>query len=524
MFGRPAAQRRREERGQLCGNFSGNRSWAPDHRKPQSATSSARSGNALAWDGMRSLMASLGDQHQNRDVLLGLKEILDERSQARLVSLGAQSIASQVKELGSLETWRKEYLDSKVPNKKVDQITALERRQEWLRDEHSRSEKSLDIAVRLEVLPSSKKDQYDERLKRLRNGDPEWEECFVRLYTCAEWAFEKWAKDAGLDCIDRNVTDLYDRQDYKVDGRNVDVKTTISVGRFELKSYWSSDGSSETGEIICAVRSWLNQRDDLTSQHRIQGIFHALAYGEMPLHLKYFTLNSGLRNVCYFHSPRIFFNLKSALPPPVPPIDTDVIEYCAQNKEYLPAILDLMTGNAIALLRTALPPCHQSFAPIAAELMKRKMRHLLPHYLADHILDKILHKESLDSDAIEKVLWSVFEPSQDQKRYLQTLMRACKILPRVRCAHHPDEGIKDMSIEVKLRERKLILYARCGIDPSLKTTLVAYCWKTLEVLVYRDPGISVCDAPRCGCLTHMLGRDRIGRRTCPKYGDHSKLG
>ena len=469
-------------------------------------------------------MTSIADQHQNRDVLLGLEELIDDRPRARLISSETRPIALQVKEFSSLEDWRKHCQGSKIPNTKFNQILALESLQNRLQAEQRKSDRSLHICVPFENLPPSKKEQYEKRLRMEPKEDPEWNKCHVRLYTSAEWAFETWARSAGLDCIDLNIMNLYDPQDYEVDGRKVDVKATISVGfagRCELKCYWSPDGSSDTGEIICAVRSEVGRRDELTSRQYIQGIFHPDAYREMPVLLKYFTLDGNLRNACYFHSPHIFFKVKSALAPPIQRIDEDVIEYCVQNSKYLPAVFHLMAGDTAMLLREVLPPCHQDFALIAAEMMSRGLRHLLPHYLADYILDKILNKRSIDPDAIEKIIWSVFMPNMDQKKYLQILMKVCRCLPHVRCAHHPDESIGDMDIDITESRGKLILYARCGVDPSLKTTFLAYSWKTLEVLVYRDRGISVCDAPRCGCLTHLYRGKKLGKRTCTKYGEAS---
>jgi hypothetical protein len=300
----------------------------------------------------------------------------------------------------------------------------------------------------------------------------------------------------------------------------VDVKTTISVGRPELKSYWSPD-NLETGEIICAVRSTLKNRDEGMSEHRIQGIFHSHAYDNISVPLTYFQLNNNLFNPCYFHTPKAFFGVKGPPDIQVPHIDADVTDYCIANGKYLAAIFYLPSEDPAALLRKALPPCQRDFVPVAAELIKRKLRHLLSHYLADYCLSKIKNKESIDTDAVTHVLWSICEPYPDQELFLRTLLQASAILPIVRCAHHPDEGVERMNIEVAWGERgRLILRARCPTNRTLSTTFLAYSWKTLETLVYGGPGISVCDAPDCGCLTHMYDGRKIGRRYCSRYGDH----
>lgn len=462
-------------------------------------------------------MAGIADQHQNCKVLLNL-------TKTRLLSLRTQPIGAQIKELGPMNVWRQRYHESGVPNAKVDQLAALERLQEWLLKQRNLSEQSLRIDVQFDNFPPSKRQQYDQRLRDL--GEPsQWDKCFVKIYTAAEWAFETWAKRAGLDCNDRNTTNPYDPQDYSIADRSIDVKTTISVGRsspLELKCYWAPSNLPETGEIICAVRSTSENRDSLVSRHHIQGIFHPPIYENISVRLKHFKLSNPLLNACYFHSPKIFFGVKGPIAPQLPSIDPDVVDYCVENAKYLDAIFHPTTHDIGVPLSKILPPGHQDFVPIASELMNREMRHLIPHYLADYFLEKIIRKESIDMDAIRKAVWPIFTPSADQEKYLTILVQVQEILSSVRCAHHPNkEGIEDMDIKVVSGE-KLILRACCPTDPQLGTTLLAYSWKTLEPLIYGRPGISVCDAPGCGCLTHVYHGEKIGRRTCNRYGDSSR--
>ncbi len=66
-------------------------------------------------------------------------------------------------------------------------------------------------------------------------------------------------------------------------------------------------------------------------------------------------------------------------------------------------------------------------------------------------------------------------------------MQACDILPSVSCAHHPDEGIAEMDININIRPgKKPIIRAKCPSNPKLKTTVLAYSWKTGETLVYGE--------------------------------------
>lgn len=466
-------------------------------------------------------MAGLADQHGNLDVLRGLKQGFDEAHRTALRSRSSLPIALQVQEHSSVEEWVDDYASMKIPNMKADQIVALQNLERWEQNQRDKLQESLEIIVELQSLPPSKMLQYQERLRNPHNGnDPKWHECFVRLYTSAEWALEHWAQAAGLECIDLNAKDLFDKHDYQVNGRNIDVKTTISVGRSELKSYWSSRESCDTGEIICAIASNIKSLNERSSRHLIQGIFHAVSYETVSVPLQFFTLDRPLRNACYFHPLDIFFLQRKSPCPSVRTIDDDVIDFCVRNGQHLPAIFRISArDDALKLLRIALPSLHHDFAPVAAELMTRDMCHLLPHYLADYILKKIVSKEAVDGDVLAKVLWSVFLPTRDQIRYLEVLMRASKILPRLRCAHHGSENIEGMDIDVQWGKGKLILRARCGANPRLATTFLAYSWKTLETLVYGDPGISICDAPDCGCLTHEHDGRRIGRRSCAKYGD-----
>jgi hypothetical protein len=75
-----------------------------------------------------------------------------------------------------------------------------------------------------------------------------------------------------------------------------------------------------------------------------------------------------------------------------------------------------------------------------------------------------------------------------------------------------------MEIKVVPKGDKLILRAYC--PAKLGTTILAYSRVTLGELLYGSPGVWVCDAPGCGCLTHIHDGETIGRSSCSRYGDH----
>lgn len=473
--------------------------------------------------------SSVADQHNNRSELLSVRARVEEEQRTRLALLATQPLPLQIAALGSLEEWRTQYRESNIPNRKLEQLDILKNLEERLRDERHRSEQSLEFSLRLADFPASKKKQYDQRLQGRHDHDPDWHECFVRLYTAAEWAFEKWAKTAGLECIDLNIANQYGPQDYTIAGRDIDVKATISVGgrgRREFKTHWSPGNLVETGEIICSITSDIGLLKEETSHHYIQGIFSAACYGETSQNLRHFKLDKNLLNACYFHSPDIFFGRIDV--PPAPVIDEDVIDYCVSNRQYLSAIFSLGIRDAEPLLRRASPTL-SDFIPVASKLMNRNAAYLLPHFLADYLMEKIIKKESMDTAAIENVIWSIYEPYEHQKKYLRALISVYDILPKVRCAHHPHERIEDMDIEISWKMGRPILRARCPTNRELSTTFLAYSWWTLETLIYDDPrgSVAVCDAPGCGCLTHTV-RDyktgelrRIGRIDCINYGKFS---
>jgi hypothetical protein len=474
---------------------------------------------------------SLGDQHHNR-------KVLDEWSRSNLTRLALTPLSEQIKEFYSFEQWRDRYLQVKIENKKLDQILALERLQSWLKKEHERSEESRTFKFLWEDIPSSKEKQYKQGLAECRKKYPN-EPCerFVQAYIGAERAFETWAKESKLDCVDLNASDPWSKQDYRVNGLNVDVKTTLNYGQTGLKNHWFRKGI-DANEIICAVHSsWEDDgrqkshyvlhkghHDDQQKyyhHHYVQGIFHATVYREIARELKYFPPTNNSLNACYFHPPENFFGVMGSPEPQVPPLDQDVVEYCARNAKYLSAILRLPRPDATVLLKNVLPECHQDFVPLAAELMNRNMRHLLPLYQADYILTKIGLKETMKLDDVNDISSSIFEPNEYQKLYLESLLRVAKILPKVRCIDCDDShGIDEMDIEVRWgREERVvpIVRARCKYKPKAHTTVLAYSRKTFETLVYGNAGVSVC-GKECGCLTHIYDGQRIGKTGCPRYG------
>jgi hypothetical protein len=313
-----------------------------------------------------------------------------------------EPLAQQVERHGSFEKWSKACVRSKTPNRKFDQVKALQFLDSQVKALRDKSEEQLNLAVTDEMLSESKKKQIRDGHRALdASASPFDRETIrqhqiVRLSRHAEWAFESWANLNGLPCQDLNSSNPFDPQDYMVCGKRVDVKTTISVGPSGRNVHWlpNPDDSRRNSEIICGVSSW-QYAGDLETQHSIRGILDRSVYELLPP-LRFFRPDNVCLNPCYFQPPAIYFG-RFNVNAPTEGFDSDVLEYCVDSRLFPSGIFWCAQTKAAELVANFLPPnlCND-FSCMVAALLQRNSIHLLPHYLAEHYITKIMSKSTID--------------------------------------------------------------------------------------------------------------------------------
>ena len=404
-------------------------------------------------------------------------------------------------------------------------------------------------------LSSSKKNQYRQAMSRAlqeikKNEDQGiektvdkgkievsfFEEWKIKFYIISEWIIEDRALRHNLKYLDHNLTNPYSPEDCRINGVDIDVKTTVGLGRLKAIPFYSR--SEDTAEIQVAVKSeCFNPRNPYYTQHNILGIFDASKYNNLKSPLKYLPVLSQVKNSCYFQPLEDYFNLLPKISDKIINYEQDVIDYWIkidalpkkkihQVNYNLIAIIFLMLDYPDKLsnfLKTQLPENHHDFIPIVLELAAEKSIQLLPHYLADYLMKKIHKREVINQQSVVHVMFSICFPNVSQRLYIENLFKLIEIIPEVRCKWHPEEDIKDM--EIRYREGDIPTFqVQCPQDPTKRTTIYSYSWKTYDTLLYKKN--PQCDNNNCGGLTHQwfdYGEESkknktICKSTCIEHG------
>ena len=392
------------------------------------------------------------------------------------------------------------------------------------------------------------------------------------LYTLAEDIVEQWALKNNLDYHDYNSSNQYAPQDCRIDGVNVDVKTTTGIGRQHLKNFYryksEEDKAQNINEIIIGISSSTEKdrtpyTSDTSSSHVILGIYDPSIYSQIDLELKHFKLSNNLINACYFQSLESYFNIETDLKAyKERKYDLELInslteaslksyhgslvdkeEYIIDDGQYqdfsqmiydgylsfLPPIIYVLLGFPKRLgsyIESLLPKENHDLIPIIIELSSKKKMQLFPHYFADYLLDKIMNKEQINEKEILPIIFSLIIVCDYQKVhaliYIKNLFKLAKMLPNVRCKWHPNETMKDMSLSIFHNSYLPTVMAKCSHHPKQNTTIYTYSWKTGETLFYGQEDTKNCDLDDCGCLIHQPFGDKwYGRKNCKKYGQYS---
>ena len=405
----------------------------------------------------------------------------------------------------------------------IENLKALSQRIEKSWAERVYSNKTLYLNFDLTKLSKSKKEQYKLQVERapkvmLKNGDTKIafpQDWIIRFYITAEWIVADWARRHFLSHIDFNEEDPYSAIDCNIDGINIDVKTTLGLGR--RKGIPLYNRVSDESEIQVAIWSKIDNPfhsspQNAITRHAIQGIFDPNEYSSINIPLKFFLVKTTYKNCCYFQPLENYFNIP-VIGSKTKKFDMAVLEFWLNNEVKQPLEIGafnfnlcsyfyVLRNSSIELqdpLRSLLPKIHHDFIPTVIELENKKKMTLLPHYLADYLVTKIMTYAKIDANGLINILFSIYYPNEFQREFLLNLIKLIDVLPEVRCRWHPDEGIEHMGFGY---DEGYIptFYFKCQQDPTLRTTIYSYSWKTLETVLYKvNPS---CNDLSCGGLTH----------------------
>lgn len=433
-------------------------------------------------------------------------------------------------------------------------------------------------------ISKNKLKQFYERFKKLNitsrdydqrtiSSDEKYKIINTWLYTLAEDIVEQWALKNNLEYHDYNSSNQYAPQDCRITGVDVDVKTTVGIGRQHLKNFYryksAKDKTKNINEVIIGISSRTEKDSepyfsDTSSSHVILGIYDPSIYSQIDLQLKHFKPSNNLINACYFQSLESYFNIETDLKAykerkyDLKLINSlteaslksyhgsliDKEEYIIDDGQYqdfsqmiydgylsfLPPIIYVLLGFPKRLgsyIESLLPKENHDLIPIIIELSSKKKMQLFPHYFADYLLDKIMTKEQVNEKELLPIIFSLIIVCDYQKVhaliYIKNLFKLAKILPNVRCKWHPNETMKDMSLSIFHNSYLPTVMAKCSHHPKQNTTIYTYSWKTGETIFYGQKDTKNCDLDDCGCLIHQpFGDNWYGRKTCEKYGQSSR--
>lgn len=372
-------------------------------------------------------------------------------------------------------------------------------------------------------LSAAKQQQLQTRLNSIGNPKKGWDLHNTIAYTYSEYHVETWAKQHQLTVLDYNEANLFAPQDYKIDGKDIDVKSVIGVGRRHGTQYSSF---SVDNEILVGVYTHTDKLNDDVIELSIDGVFDPQQYSALDLPLRYLKLRSA-PNVCYFSSIERYFLPKTNISSTPIRISAALILHSASNGSF-PQLLEACTKEQCeVLLEKLITKQNQTLISTIVELTNKDRIELFAHYLADYIIDKTVQKQVIDTDNIEMLLGCITPIQSRQRQLILDLLQANQTLKLVRCHWHPEETIREMGIDIYYADTSSVptLKAVCDCNPRLKTTFFTYSWKTNQTLCYRHDD-NICDQLNCGCLLHSyrdykLGNIILGKSSCTKYGKGS---
>jgi len=453
----------------------------------------------------------------------------NDRRKAFLTTVASKPLKVQIDEYNDVISRDKkvlltEYEKHDVSNIKLKQLLKVqELENDYQKYIQERENRATYTNIALESLSKSKQEQYHERIGRLpQTKNTHREKLNTWLYTAAEWVIEDWTLRHNLEYFDYNMANQYAPCDCKISNINVDVKTTTEVGLRSIKVFSRQKKDIESKEIVVGLTSRAPDYRSRSSDHYIYGIFDPSQRVVIDSPLNYLSTNSSGLTPCSFQPLDEYFQLKKHKSYVVKDLDDEVIEYFIESNTCFQVVIQSIIDsqdNLNSFLHKTLSRRHHDFIPVVLELAEKQLISLLPHYLADYLIGRIVDRKPIDTESLSNVLYKIFKPNHDQKTYIDALISIQEIIPRVRCRWHPEETMRDMKISYLLTGSSPTFFANCSHNHLHKTTFYTYSWLNGEKVAYGGNGMISCDAHNCGCLTQNYYSYKIGRRSCNKYGE-----
>ncbi|WP_066016231.1 hypothetical protein [Endozoicomonas atrinae] len=306
------------------------------------------------------------------------------------------------------------------------------------------AEDEISVFVFDDYLSPNKQQQLNASISRAANPKDGWSKHQTVAYTYAEFTFECWARKNGLSVFDYNDVNPFSPSDYKIENKDIDVKSVIGIGK-RLGTQYSDN--SHGSEVLIGVCTHAENLNDEMLTLSIDGVFDPVAHQGIDSPLKYLKLNSS-PNVCYFSSLYDYFLEPLHMSENFFPDDKSLLYYAVSKNAVPHLIRNTSTKKLDVLLKTIITERNYGLIPIIKELHAKKKLMLFHHYLADYLIKKTFEKTEVDGNNISDLVDMIEPCSFRKKKFIQNLLKANESLHKVRCHWHPDETIKEMGIDI----------------------------------------------------------------------------
>jgi len=467
----------------------------------------------------------------------------DERERVFLSTIANKPLKIQVEQYNNVISKNKEKLIAKydkhnISNSKLRQLFEIQKLDDTIKSEMQMRELSRSYTeITLAKISPSKQRQYHERYRDQEEDNasdnlkynrqwqvPAYKKARVWFYTAAEWVMEDWSSKHGLEYYDFNEINQRAPRDCKIANIDIDVKTTTEVGMRSIKIFSRHKRDIESKEIVVGLSSNATDYKLKSSNHYIYGVFDPRTFDLIDSPLYHLKPNSTAITPCSFQAIEEYFHLIENKQPKPMLVDEEVLEYLIELNTCFPAIVHSLGSSPDKLdsfLRQTVAPMHHDFIPVVLELVEKQLISLLPNYLADYLIRRIISKEPIDNKSISNVFYKIYRPNVDQRTYIDSLIKIQEVIPKVRCRWHPDEGMEEMKMTCFIGSFIPTFVAHCSHNHLNKTTFYTYNWKNGQQIAYGDTNTKSCDSPGCGCLTVEHMGQKVGRRNCIKYGEEA---
>jgi len=465
----------------------------------------------------------------------------NERAKVFLSTVARKPLKIQIEQYNDVISKDRDELLAKyekhnVDNSKLKQLFEMQRLEETIKVEIQMREASKSYTgITLEKISLTKQCQYRERFIKLEgvNSNNNFEhigKSYIApykktntwLYTAAEWVMEDWSSRNRLKYSDYNEINQRAPRDCKIANIDIDVKTTTEIGSRAIKIFSRHNRDVTSQEVVIGLASSIEDYNSKSSDHYIYGVFDPKTFDLINAPLGYLKPNNNAITACSFQDLEEYFKLTPYKQPELGLLDDEVVEYLIESNTCFRAVFRSLRNSPEKLnnfLQQTVDPAHHDFIPVVLELVEKQLISLLPHYLADYLIGRIMNKKAIDVASVSNVFYKIYQPNADQRTYIDSLIRIQEVIPKVRCRWHGDESMEEMQMSCYLGSFIPTFVAHCSHDNLNKTTFYTYNWQNGIEIAYGDNNTNSCDSPDCGCLTVEHTGTKVGRRSCIKYGE-----